>query len=245
MKLLIVLITYNRLKYTQQTLHNLWDSISDSADYCLVVVDNNSTDGTQKYLTDVQRRGRINILVLNDDNFYPGKACNIGWERGLEVYDATYLMRLDNDMQLEHGWDIKVKEYFKAIPELGQLGIDHEAIEHPSAALHKRVINGYAINEWPGSVGGPCIVRRKLWDAGVRWPEMRWDDERHDAVQEDSTFSKLIKDRGYFVGHTQLELGRTFANKENWMDYPRYYLKTMRDRGYKENVDYIKGLEVF
>jgi glycosyltransferase involved in cell wall biosynthesis len=243
MRLIVTLITYNRLDYTKRTLRSLWDSISDDADYFLVVVDNNSTDGTRQYLTDLQRRGRINILVLNEDNYYPGKACNIGWERGLQVYHATHLMRLDNDMQLERGWDSKVEGYFRAIPELGQLGIDHEAIEHPDAALHKRVINGYAINEWPGCVGGPCVVKRKVWDSGVRWPEMRWDDDRHNAIQEDSTFSKLIRDRGYLVGHTQLELGRTFANKENWLDYPEYYLKTMDERGYKDNVKYLEGLK--
>jgi hypothetical protein len=41
-------------------------------------------------------------------------------------------MRLDNDMELKKGWDHTVLEYFRAIPELGQLGYDHEAIEHPS-----------------------------------------------------------------------------------------------------------------
>ena len=243
MKLLINMVTYNREVYTRKTLRSLWDSISDDADYFLVVTDNASTDGTQKYLKDLQNRGRLNILILNPDNYYPGKACNIGWERGLEVYDATHLMRLDNDMQLERGWDKKVQEYFKAIPELGQLGIDHEAIEHPSAPLHKRIINDYAINEWPGCVGGPCVIKRTLWDKGIRWPELRWDDERNSNIQEDSTFSRAIKDAGYLVGHSQLELGRTFATKDNWLDYPEYYMKTMASRGYDENVEYLKGLK--
>ena len=243
MRLLICMITFNRLAYTQKTLRSLWDTIGDNADYCLVVVDNASTDGTQKYLQDLQRRGRLNILVLNEDNYYPGKACNIGWEAGLEVYNPTHLMRLDNDMWLNHKWDERVETYFDAIPELGQLGIDHEAIEHPSAPLHKRVINNMTINEWPGSVGGPCIIKRKIWDAGIRWPEMRWDDERNSNAQEDSAFSMAIKERGYLVGHAEEELGRTFANKENWGLFPEYYLKTMGDRGYGENVKYIKELE--
>ncbi len=242
MKLLVTLITYNRLEYSKRTLKSLFDTISDDADWFLVVVDNSSTDGTQKYLTDLEARGRLNMLILNPENYYPGKACNIAWKEALEVYDATHLMRLDNDMQLTKDWDVRVEEYFKAIPELGQLGIDHEAIEHPDAPLHKRTINGFTINEWPGSVGGPCIVRRKLWDKGLRWPEMRWDDDRKSATQEDSTFSKAIKDSGFLVGHAEEELGRTFANKTNWSDFPQYYLKTMADRNYQENVTYLEGM---
>lgn len=242
MKLLICLITYERLEYTQRTLKSLWDNTSDGADYLLVVSDNNSTDGTRKYLKELDRRGRINILLLNPENYYPGKACNLGWAAGLEVYEPTHLMRLDNDMQLTKNWDKRVEEYFKAVPELGQLGIDHEAIEHPKAPLHKRVINGFAINEWPGCVGGPCVIQCKVWDKGIRWPEMRWDDERRSAAQEDSAFSREIRERGYLVGHAQEELGRTFANMENWSEYPEYYLKTMAERGYMDNVNYLKGL---
>lgn len=242
MKLLICLVTYNRQEYTRRTLKSLWANTSDDADYSIIVVDNASNDGTKEYLKQLYHRGRINNLILNYDNYYPGKACNLGWTRGLEEYEATHLMRLDNDMQFEKHWDKRVEEYFKAIPELGQLGIDHEAIETPQSALYKRVINGFGINEWPGCVGGPCIIQRKLWDDGLRWPEMRWDDGRNSPAQEDSAFSKNIQDRGYLVGHTEEEVGRTFATKDNWRQDKDYYLKTMKDRGYNENVDYLENL---
>jgi len=243
MKLLIALITHNREEYTRRTLKSLWKNTSDESDYYIIIVDNASTDPTPLYLKDLLSRGRINDIILNKENYYPGKACNQGWEEGLNEYDATHLMRLDNDMEFNKDWDLRVAEYFEAIPELGQLGIDHEAIEHPSAELRKRSINGFTINEWPGCVGGPSIIKRKLWDSGIRWPEMRWDDERRTAGQEDSAFSKTIMDRGYLVGHTQEELGRTFANQENWKDYPEYYLKTMAERGYEDVVKYLEGLK--
>lgn len=234
MKLLICLITYNRLEYTKRTLRDLWDNTSDLADYFLVAVDNCSSDGTQDYLKELHRRGRLNGLILNKENLYPGKACNLGWERSLKIYDATHIMRLDNDMQLVKDWDKKAEEYFKAIPELGQLGLEHEAIETPDADLHKRVINGYTINEWPGCVGGPMIMPKKLWDKGIRYDETPWDaiESKNPMPQEDSKMSAAIKNMGYLVGHSQEELGRTFANKSNWRDYPEYYKKTLSERGY-------------
>lgn len=232
MRLLITLITYERLSYTKRTLRSLWDTISDDADYFLVIVDNASTDGTQDYLKELQRRGRVNLVILNDANYYPGKACNIGWKRGLEVYNATHLMRLDNDMQLTKDWDVRVEEYFRAIPELGQLGIEHEAIEEPGAEFRKRVINGLAINEWPGVVGGPMVMKRKMWDLGMKYDETPWEPPQ----QEDSKLSQDIKNHGYLVGHAQEELGRTFATDANRSDFPEYYKKTFGERGIGDRV---------
>lgn len=227
MKLLICLITHNRLDYTRRTLRSLWANTSDDADYSLIVVDNASMDGTQVYLRNLRDRVRIDNLLLNKINYYPGKACNLAWEKELKVYEATHLMRLDNDMQLTKGWDKRVAAYFKAIPELGQLGIEHEAIETPEADLRRRTINGFTINEWPGVVGGPMIMQRKLWDLGLRYDETPWSP----PLQEDSRLSQMVKIRGYLVGHAQEELGRTFATAANRSDYPEYYKKTFGDRG--------------
>lgn len=212
-------------------------------DYYIIVVDNASTDGTTDYVLGLHDRAMIDAYILNKENYYPGIATNMGWAEGLKNYNPTHLMRLDNDMEFKRDWFDKVEEYFEAIPELGQLGLDHEAIETPEADMRRRTINGLTINEWPGCVGGPNVIRRKIYDEGIRYPELMWNDGRNSPAQEDSAFSKAIMDRGYLVGHAQEELARTFANKSNWKDYPEYYLKTMETRGYQENVDYLKGLK--
>lgn len=240
MKLLIVLITYNRLAYTQKTLRNLWKTIE--VPYYLVVVDNASTDGTVRYLENHAKRSRIDKIIFNPDNYYPGKATNIGWAEGLKEYDATHLMRLDNDMDLKKGWDLKAEEYFKKIPELGQLGLDHEAIEHPQAGLREIQINGMNLNPWPGCIGGPNIIRRALWDQGLRYDDMRWNDERQSKSQEDSALSRKVTAMGYLFGHMTEDLARTFANESNWVDYPEYYQQTMSERGYIENVNKIEEM---
>lgn len=233
MRLLIVLITYNRLAYTKKTLRHLWQTIE--LPYHLIIVDNASTDGTVKYLRGHESRERVDKVIFNPDNYYPGKATNIGWAEGLKLFDdVTHLMRLDNDMELLKGWDYAAESYFKAIPELGQLGLDHEAIEDSRAKLREREINGKTINPYPGNIGGPCIIRKSLWDLGLRYDEVRWDDGRNTPLQEDSKLSKKVSDLGYLFGHMTEDLARTFANKDNWSDYPEYYTKTMTERGYLE-----------
>lgn len=235
MKILIALITYNRLPYTQKTLRNLLRTIE--VPYYLVVCDNASTDGTVEWLKGHEKRNKIDKIIFNPDNYYPGKATNIGWEEGLKDYpEATHLMRLDNDMHLEKGWDLAAQDYFKKIPELGQLGLDHEAIEHPKAKLREMEINGKTLNPWPGCVGGPNIIRKSIYDMGVRYMELMWNDGRNSPLQEDSQFSRAIQAKGYLTGHMTEDLARTFANETNWSDFPEYYKKTMSDRGYEENL---------
>lgn len=235
MKLLIALITHNRLDYTQRTLRNLLKTIE--VPYHLVVVDNASTDGTVEWLKGHEKRNKIDQIIFNSENLYPGEATNKGWEQGLKEYpEATHLMRLDNDMSFEQGWDIEAEDYFNKIPELGQLGLDHEAIEHPKAALRVLGINGKDLNPWPGCVGGPNIIRRKIYDMGIRYLNLRWDDGRNSPVQEDSQFSRAIQAKGFLTGHMTENLSRTFANQDNWKDYPEYYKKSMEERGYNDRL---------
>lgn len=243
-KLLIVLLTYNRKAYTKKTLRNLWDTIQTP--YYLVAVDNNSEDGTQEYLKGLQERNRIDKVILNPENYYPGKATNIGWAEGLKEYpNATHLMRLDNDMHLEQGWDKAAWEYFEAMPSLGQLGIEHEAIENPKAEAHNITVKGKTICRFPGNVGGPNIISRKVWDSGLRYPEEKWRAEAKNipTPQEDTTFSKRIEMAGFLMGHMTEKLAWTFANRDNWHEYPEYYKKTMRERGYDRLLEEVLGPE--
>lgn len=231
MKLLIVLITYNRLTYTKRTLRTLLDTIE--LPYYLVAVDNNSTDGTQEHLRSLIRRGRIDKLIENPENYYPGKAANIGWTEGLKDYpQATHLMRLDNDMHFEKGWDRRAEEYFRRIDRLGQLGLDFDGGENKPPQYY----NGMGLIEWPGCVGGPNIMRRSLFDAGFRYDETPWEGSRS-KLQEDSKLSRQIINDGWLVGHMDERLSWTFADISNWKEYPEYYKKTLYDRGYDEKIE--------
>lgn len=228
MKLLIVLITFNRLAYTKRTLRSLFATID--VPYYLVAVDNNSSDGTQEYLDSLYKRGRVDMVINNPENYYPGKACNIGWTAGLGVYpQATHLMRLDNDMHFEKGWDTRAEEYFRRVDRLGQLGLDFDGGESKTPIEY----NGMGLIEWPGCVGGPNIIRREIFDTGARYDETPWEGSRS-KVQEDSRFSRLIKQDGWLVGHMDERLSWTFADESNWHEFPDYYRKTFYDRGYDE-----------
>jgi glycosyltransferase involved in cell wall biosynthesis len=192
MKLLIVMITHNRLEYTKRTLKSLKDTLQ--VQHMILVVDNASTDGTDDWLRNQWADGVVDWCIFNKQNEYPGKAANQGWEFGINPnsyvhIDATHLMRCDNDMEFKKGWDLKAEEYFKKIDRLGQLGLDFDGGENKVPEFY----NGMGLVEWPGCVGGPCIIRREIYDAGHRYDETPWEGSRS-KIQEDSRFSRKLKD---------------------------------------------------
>jgi hypothetical protein len=69
----------------------------------------------------------------------------------------------------------------------------------PQAEQWQKTINGKTINEWPYKVvGGPCVIRRKVWNDGNRYSEAAWTnhgDENTIAEQEDVKFSRQLQSR--------------------------------------------------
>jgi glycosyltransferase involved in cell wall biosynthesis len=243
MKLLVAMITYNRLAYTKRTLESFLATVN--VPYFLVVADNASTDGTQEWLKAQHSKGKINHLILNNENFYPGMATNEAWSAGMMYYpEATHLMRLDNDIELSPGWSMMAERYFKTIPNLGQLGLDVGPTLSEDAQHFWETHNGMEINPFPGNVGGPNIIRRKVWDKGIRYDESKWwHDEDVPTAQEDTKLSQDISLAGWLFGHPREKLAETI---DKWEDYPEYFIKTLTDRGYgevfKDKIEVLKGL---
>lgn len=240
MKLLICLITYNRLECTQKTLEYLLDTIQ--VPHYIIAVDNHSTDGTPLWLADQKKYGKIDRVIMNQANYYPGRATNMGWGMGVYKYpESTHLMRLDNDFVLLKGWDLKAEEYFENIPTLGQVGLDYSVVENPLSEGYEFTLNGMTLNKFPGNVGGTNIIHRRVWDSGIRYDETPWQRiaPTVPTPQEDVRLSRDIVNAGYLMGHMTEKLAWTFADETTWKDDPKYYRKTMSERGYDHLLDKI------
>lgn len=254
MKLLVVLITYNRLDFTKRTLKSLLKTLKKP--YFLVVVDNNSTDGTQEWL----REQPIDLLIENKKNFYPGKACNIGWVAGLTYYpEAEFLMRSDNDMEYVKDFGSKWQKYFEKVKNLGQLGLDWTlASKAPGADMIldwqilslkdenyrspcQVEINGVKLIPWPGSIGGPNIIRREIWDMGIRYDEKPWHRDKNGKFNafEDPILTSDILRAGWTFGHAGEKLAITYGNpdRETLLKYPDYYKGTLKYRNIEDSFE--------
>lgn len=105
MKLSVITLTYNKLKYTKKYIDSLF---KNTKDFELIIVDNGSTDGTREYLKSLD-----NIkLILNDENVGFSKGNN----QGLEITEGEYIAFLNNDILLYPNWfeeceKVFIKEY--------------------------------------------------------------------------------------------------------------------------------------
>lgn len=170
MKLHTVFITYNRLDLTKQAIESYLETVT--VPYSYIVVDNASTDGTREWLHTWDHP-----YQQMTGNRYPGFATNRGWEQAPP--DATHLQRADNDFSFLPGWCEHLELIFKT-KKIGQVGLRTDAQE-PGAA-------------W--NVGGNCVIRRELWDAGLRYDERPWPDYPP-GYTEDSFFSPTVMEMGW------------------------------------------------
>lgn len=101
-RLQIILITYNRKDHARQTLTDILDESCPIHDFDITVLDNNSTDGTETMVKDLQSRHPNLKYVRNNYNL--GIGGNIF--RAMEIANKEYLWTLcDDDNYNWAGWD--------------------------------------------------------------------------------------------------------------------------------------------
>lgn len=168
MKLHTCFISFNRIELTKRAVASYLETVT--LPYTMIVVDNNSSDGTREWLSEQEFPS-----LLLDTNRYPGFACNRGWEHA--PADADFFQRADNDNGFIPGWCEHIGECFEGRPDLGQLGL--------------------RTDEWDGyntkNVAGDCIIRRELWEKGLRWCELPWGSGFYDIGHgESSPMAKAV-----------------------------------------------------
>jgi glycosyltransferase involved in cell wall biosynthesis len=202
MKLHTTMISYQRLEATQRSIASYLEKVS--VPFTLTVVDNGSSQRVREWLQNEYDYG----LLLLEKNRYPGFACNRGWEQA--PADATHFHRADNDFIYRDGWCEEVAARFSENPKLGQLGLLTDEQE-----------------AWaPSNVGGNCVIRRELWEKGLRYNETPWPDLPA-GWSEDSYMSPAVEEMGYEWDRVEQICidGITTPDPKD-----RYYLKTYHDR---------------
>jgi hypothetical protein len=211
-KIHTVFITYNRLELTKQAIESYLETVSVPFTY--YVTDNASSDGTHGWLY-----AKDHPHCSFGTNHYPGLAANFGWERAPE--DAGLLHRADNDFKFLPGWSDEVERMFSENPKLGQLGLRTDREE----------------NWEPGNTGGNCVIRRELWDAGLRYDETPWPEIRArygDGYSEDSFFSGQVEAMGYEWTRVKRPCIQNLASGD-WGD--SYYQESYGIRGIRPRPD--------
>ncbi len=96
MKLSIILCVYNEIRVIQDSFRNLYaDCESKNIEYEIIIVDNNSNDGTREWLRRITEKKVIKIF--NDANL--GKGGSI--KKAIDQASGKYLIIFDPDQEYE------------------------------------------------------------------------------------------------------------------------------------------------
>lgn len=113
-KTAIVILTYNNLEYSKSCLESIRKH-TEKGTYELIVVDNNSTDGTKDWL---YLQPDIKIQINEKNEGFP-KGCNIGI--GLASPGSDILL-LNNDTIVTERWLLNLKKCLYSDEKIGAVG---------------------------------------------------------------------------------------------------------------------------
>jgi len=168
----VVIPTYNRVKYLKQAL----DSVLGQTfkDFDIIVVDDNSTDGTKELVASYGG----NVRYIPQENRERGAARN----NGIRNSDSEYIAFLDSDdMWLPDHLEVCLKA-LRRDPEAGLSFSGSYIVDEEGKIISKlglRPFNGYVskyiIAEYSsgGCNASSCLIRKKVFDKAGYFSEDR------------------------------------------------------------------------
>ncbi|MGH4123601.1 MAG: glycosyltransferase [Clostridium sp.] len=109
----IVILTYNKLKYTKKCIESIRE-YTDKNNYEIIVVDNHSTDGTGDWLNN-QRDIKT---IFNEENVGFPKGCN----QGINITDGDNILLLNNDVVVTPNWLENLNNCLYSSQDIGAVG---------------------------------------------------------------------------------------------------------------------------
>jgi len=144
----IIVLNYNRLEYTKQTVAALIEKTKVEHEF--IFVDNGSVDGTREYLKSLEHSTNAKKVkyVFNNRNFGVAGGRNIG----LKVAEGDYLMTIDDDIIVPDNYDGYMIEVCDKISNLGITGI---SVEKKTYLIKN--IDGVEVQVKKGNLNGGCL----------------------------------------------------------------------------------------
>lgn len=113
MKTSIVIITYNNIEYTKQCIESIRNH-TEKESYEIIVVDNNSIDGTIDWL---KSNNDINCIFNKENKGFPA-ACN----QGIKFCSNNDILLLNNDVIVTPNWLFNLNKCLYSSLDIGAVG---------------------------------------------------------------------------------------------------------------------------
>jgi len=149
----IIIPVFNRVEFTKHCISQLLKNTQYN-DYEIIVVDNGSTDGTQRYLSSLGEKIKVH---RNDDNLGFAKACN----QGAKLASGQYLIFLNNDTIPQGKWLTEMIDLAKSDKEVGIVG---SKLLYPNGRIqHAGIVfmeNGLPVHIYRGAAADAPYVNQ-------------------------------------------------------------------------------------
>lgn len=222
----LMMVTYNRLELTKQTLESLVETV-EGHPYELIVIDNASADSTLEYLYGFQDKLGKDRMIVKENKENRGIA--IGRNQALKLSSGKWLSTLDNDVMMPKGWLGSCIEILKSSPQYGMIGVNMENTQYP--IVRKGDL------EWQdkpqGNLGTACTVfprtLHKMLGYFVHGRGVKYSHEDADfgfRMTRCLGFKiGYLKDPGKHLGEGDNDVGeyREFKNKEHAANLQNFY----------------------
>lgn len=117
-KVSILIVTYNNLESATIPCLNSIITETNHLNYELIVVDNNSSDGTQQFLAELASREPCLKVVLNSEN----RGFSGGNNDALRIAQGDILVLLNNDTRVTDGWLNRISDVLNSDYSVGMVG---------------------------------------------------------------------------------------------------------------------------
>lgn len=114
----IVIVCWNALKYTENTVFSLLNTIGRDEEVHVTFIDNGSNDATLIFLQNLILPENISRkIITNSRNLGIGAAYNQGLAESVKI-GAKYTVFANNDLQFMHGWLTKMRKIMDDNPKM-------------------------------------------------------------------------------------------------------------------------------
>lgn len=165
MKTSIIILTYNQMEYTQKCIESIRE-YTELDQYEIIIVDNNSTDGTLDWLrnqSDVQ-------VIANEQNCGFPK----GYNQGIAIASGDNILLLKSDVIVTYGWLSNLNSCLYSNEKVGAVGpvtnncTYHQAIwsaytNMEEMQIYAKKINQSKSRDWEErlKLAGFCMLIKK------------------------------------------------------------------------------------
>jgi hypothetical protein len=129
----IIIVSYNNKKLLQDCLQSVIDNTKEVS-YEIIIVDNNSTDGSQDMLRELYPGV---TLLCNEENIGFSRANNQGYKRS----SGEYLLFLNSDTLIQENAVQKMTMHLKENPAVGILGPKILDVRHQPTRSYMRFLD--------------------------------------------------------------------------------------------------------